>query len=92
MLWVGRDGKVKVWLILMRYLTVTWGHDRLKGCIFHVCVLDTHIGWAWVGTCHAMGGHMSLLMVMVWAWVGFDVYPTPTLNLEKGGLGFVFSM
>jgi hypothetical protein len=26
-------------------------------------------GWAWMGTYHAMGGHRSLLMVMIWAWV-----------------------
>ena len=24
---------------------------------------------AWVGTCHAMGGHRSLLMGVVWVWV-----------------------
>ena len=22
-----------------------------------------------MGTCHAMGGHRSLVMIMVWAWV-----------------------
>ena len=26
-------------------------------------------GWPWVGTCHAMGGHRSLLMSVVWLWV-----------------------
>ena len=26
-------------------------------------------GWAWVDTCHAMGGHGSLMMGMVWVWV-----------------------
>ena len=24
---------------------------------------------AWVGTCHAMGGHRPLLMGVVWVWV-----------------------
>ena len=26
-------------------------------------------GWAWVDTCHAMGGHRLLLMGVVWGWV-----------------------
>ena len=26
-------------------------------------------GWAYVGTCHAMGGHRLLLMGVAWVWV-----------------------
>jgi len=43
---------------------------KIHGC--HLNSGDGHMsycGWPWEGTCHAMGGHRSLLMVMVWVLV-----------------------
>jgi hypothetical protein len=63
------------------FLFVRSNQDLVYAGNTHYTIFEyTSATWiAWLGTCHAMGGHRSLLMVMVWVWV----------QIRKKVLGFV---